>query len=97
VEMTPEEAAAAVERYDCPTCEAMAPSPCRTCGGKVASKYHTARFILVPALRDLLEVPVPEDVGPARPGTATTGNDHNLSLQCQGRYEAATPRKFLTF
>ncbi len=37
----------------------MAPSPCRTRGGKVASKYHTARFILVPALRELLEVAVP--------------------------------------
>jgi DNA invertase Pin-like site-specific DNA recombinase len=65
VEMTPDEAAAAVERYDCPNCDAMAPSPCRTRGGKVASKYHTARFILVPALRDLLEVPVP---GGRRPG-----------------------------
>lgn len=56
VELTPEEAAAAVERFDCPSCEVMAPSPCRTRGGKVASKYHTARFILVPALRELLEV-----------------------------------------
>jgi DNA invertase Pin-like site-specific DNA recombinase len=63
--MTPEEAAAAVERYDCPNCEAMAPSLCRTRGGKVASKYHTARFVLVPALRDLLDVPVP---GGRRPG-----------------------------
>jgi len=59
VELTPEEAAEAVERYDCPNCGVMAPSPCRTRGGKVASKYHTARFILVPALRELLEVPVP--------------------------------------
>ncbi|WP_433345016.1 recombinase family protein [Microtetraspora malaysiensis] len=65
MDLTPEEAAAAVERYDCPNCEAMAPSPCRTRGGKVASRYHTARFILVPALRDLLEVPVP---GGRRPG-----------------------------
>ncbi|WP_460307738.1 recombinase family protein [Actinocorallia aurea] len=65
--MTPEEAAAAVECYDCPNCEAMAPSPCRTRGGKVASKYHTARFILVPALRDLLDVPVPAG---RRPGAA---------------------------
>ncbi|MDQ1031232.1 hypothetical protein QF035_008814 [Streptomyces umbrinus] len=29
--------------------------------------YHTARFILVPALREELEVPVPEDRGPGRP------------------------------
>ncbi|MEU5994920.1 recombinase family protein [Spirillospora sp. NPDC047418] len=59
MELTPEEAAEAVERFDCPNYEVMAPSPCRTRGGKVASKYHTARFILVPALRELLEVPVP--------------------------------------
>ncbi|MER5423995.1 recombinase family protein [Streptosporangium canum] len=59
MELTPEEAAEAVERFDCPQCEVMAPSPCRTRGGKVAAKYHTARFILVPALRELLDVPVP--------------------------------------
>ncbi|MGI5200380.1 hypothetical protein ACQEU6_02030 [Spirillospora sp. CA-108201] len=45
----------------------MAPSPCRTRGGKVAGKYHTARFILVPGLRDLFEVPAPAG---RRPGAA---------------------------
>ncbi|TYC08758.1 recombinase family protein [Actinomadura syzygii] len=48
----------------------MAPSPCRTRGGKVAAKYHTARFILVPALRELLEVPVPGGRFPGRPWQA---------------------------
>jgi hypothetical protein len=36
-------------------------------GGKVASKYHTARFISGAALRKLLEVPVPAG---RRPGLA---------------------------
>jgi hypothetical protein len=29
-------------------------------------KYHTPRFVLVPALREELEVPVPADRGPGR-------------------------------
>lgn len=66
-DLTPEQAADAVERHDCVSCGATTPSPCRTRGGKVASKYHTPRFILVPALRELLEVPVPADRGPGRP------------------------------
>jgi DNA invertase Pin-like site-specific DNA recombinase len=70
VELTPDEAAGAVEAHDCPACEVMAPSPCRTRGGKVAAKYHTARFILVPALRDLLEVPVPAGRRPGAPWQA---------------------------
>ncbi|MFC4607308.1 recombinase family protein [Streptomyces maoxianensis] len=41
-------------------------SPCRTRGGKTATKYHTPRCILVPALREELEVLVPEDRGPGR-------------------------------
>jgi DNA invertase Pin-like site-specific DNA recombinase len=41
-------------------------SPCRTRGGKTAIKYHTARFILVPALREELEVAVPGDRGPGK-------------------------------
>lgn len=45
MDLTP--AANAVERNDCPKCEAPAGSPCRTRGGKTATKYHTARFILV--------------------------------------------------
>ncbi|WSJ93934.1 recombinase family protein [Streptomyces sp. NBC_01320] len=42
-------------------------SPCRTRGGKTASKYHTPRFVLIAALREELEVPVPADRGPGRP------------------------------
>lgn len=41
---------------------------CRTRGGKPAAKYHTPRFVLVPALRapcsalrEELEIPVPDD------------------------------------
>ncbi len=62
--MTPEQAAAAVERHPCPKCEAPAGSTCRTRAGKTAAKYHTARFILVPALREELAVIVPSDRGP---------------------------------
>src|SRR5260370_29618451 len=67
MEMTPEQAANVVERHDCPKCQAPAGSPCRTRGGKTAVKYHTARFVLVPALREELEVAVPGDRGPGRP------------------------------
>ena len=41
-------------------------------GGKTAAKYHTARFMLVPALRDELAVPVPADRR-ARPDLAASG------------------------
>ncbi|ANP50676.1 recombinase family protein [Streptomyces griseochromogenes] len=67
MDLTPDQAAIAVERNDCPKCEAQAGGPCRTRGGKTATKYHTARFILVPALREELDVLVPEDRGPGRP------------------------------
>lgn len=56
----------AVEARDCPMCEAPAGSPCRTRGGKVAPKYHTGRIMLVPKLRDSLEVRTPADRGPGR-------------------------------
>ncbi|WP_171074471.1 transposase [Nonomuraea basaltis] len=59
-ELTPEQAAEAVEGFDCPTCGVMAPPPCHTRGRKVASKYHTARFVFVPAL----VVPVSSGRGP---------------------------------
>lgn len=59
-------AASAVERHECPQCEAPAGSPCRTRSGTTAAKYHTARFTLVPSLRDELAVPVPADRGPGR-------------------------------
>ncbi|MFJ8946248.1 recombinase family protein [Streptomyces sp. NPDC102395] len=39
---------------------------CRTRGGKTAAKYHTPRFVLVPALREELQVRVPADRGPGR-------------------------------
>ncbi|GAA0405222.1 hypothetical protein Acor_23110 [Acrocarpospora corrugata] len=67
MDLTSDQAAHAVERNDCPKCEAPAGSPCRTRGGKTAAKYHTARFILIPALREELEVLLPEDRGPGRP------------------------------
>lgn len=67
MELTPARTAAAVERHDCPTCAAPAGSTCRTRAGKTAAKYHTARFTLVPALRDDLHVPVPADRDPGRP------------------------------
>ncbi|WP_374771751.1 recombinase family protein [Streptomyces sp. NBC_01310] len=56
----------AVERHDCPNCDAPAGSACRTRGGKTAAKYHTPRFVLVPALREELEIPVPADRAPGR-------------------------------
>ncbi|WP_200262021.1 recombinase family protein [Streptomyces sp. HSG2] len=58
------EPAAAVEQFDCPTCEVPAGSTCRTRGGKVAPKYHTPRFMLVPQLRAELEVRTPADRNP---------------------------------
>ncbi len=67
MEMTPGQAAGAAERHHCPKCQAPAGSPCRTRGGKTAVKYHTARFALVPALREELAVPLPGDRGPGRP------------------------------
>ena len=60
------EPAAAVEQFDCLTCEAPAGSTCRTRGGKVAPKYHTPCFMLVPQLRAELEVKTPADRGPGR-------------------------------
>ncbi|GAA3074461.1 recombinase family protein [Streptosporangium carneum] len=42
---------------------------CRIQGGKVAPKYYTARFVLVPALREVLEVAVPANRLPGRPWT----------------------------
>ena len=64
--LTPDRAATAVERHDCPNCGAPAGSACRTRGGKTTAKYHTARFALVPVLREELDVPVPADRGPGR-------------------------------
>ncbi|GAA4554321.1 recombinase family protein [Amycolatopsis samaneae] len=69
MELTSEQAAAAVERHPCPKCEAATGSVCRTRAGKVAVKYHTARFVLVPALREDLAVTVPADRRPGSPWT----------------------------
>ncbi len=66
MDLTPGQAASAVERYPCPKCDAPAGSPCRTGGGKTAARYHTARFILVPALREELNVAVPPDRAPGK-------------------------------
>jgi DNA invertase Pin-like site-specific DNA recombinase len=66
MDLTPDRAADAVERHDCPKCGAPAGSACRTQGGKTAVKYHTARFILVPVLKEDLDVAVPADRGPGK-------------------------------
>jgi hypothetical protein len=66
MDLTPDQAALAVERHDCPNCDAPAGSACRTRGGKTAAKYHTPRFVLVSALREELEIPVPADRLPGR-------------------------------
>ena len=73
MDLTPGQAAAAVERHACPKCEVPPGSACRTRDGKTAAKYHTPRFILVPALREELHVLVPADRTPGRawrPGPA---------------------------
>lgn len=64
--LTADRAASEVERHVCPNCAAPAGSACRTRAGKTAAKYHTGRFVLVPALREELDVPVPTDRGPGR-------------------------------
>ncbi|WP_331743594.1 recombinase family protein (plasmid) [Streptomyces sp. NBC_01136] len=67
MDLTPNQAANAVEHNDCPKCEVPAGSACRTRGGKTATKYHTPRFVLIAALREELEVLIPADRGPGRP------------------------------
>ncbi|SEO83799.1 recombinase family protein [Amycolatopsis saalfeldensis] len=69
MQLGPDDAAAAVERHPCPQCDVPAGSACRTRAGKTAAKYHTARFILVPSLRDDLTVPVPADRAPGKKWT----------------------------
>ncbi|WP_242433828.1 recombinase family protein [Streptomyces sp. CB01580] len=61
-----------VESHTCPmsTCQAPAGSPCRTTSNKVAVKYHTARFQLVPALRSELHVATPAVRHPGSTWTA---------------------------
>ena len=70
MESVPGEAATAVERHPCPGCAVPAGSACRTRAGRTAAKYHTARFILVPSLREELTVAVPAERSPGKPWTA---------------------------
>jgi DNA invertase Pin-like site-specific DNA recombinase len=84
VELTPAQAASAAEQLDCPTCGVPAGSPCRTRSGNTALKYHTPRFLLVPALRDAHEVDVADDRGPGRPwraGPARTTHDPGAPIR----------------
>jgi len=67
------EPAVAVEQFDCPMCSVPAGSTCRTRGGKVAPKYHTPRFMLVPQLRAELELRTPSDAESSRAGSGPTG------------------------
>jgi DNA invertase Pin-like site-specific DNA recombinase len=70
MECVPDEAATAVERHPCTRCAAPAGSACRTRAGRTAAKYHTARFILVPSLREELTVAAPPDRNPGKPWVA---------------------------
>ncbi|HEY6429780.1 MAG TPA: recombinase family protein [Acidimicrobiales bacterium] len=85
MDLTPDQAAAAVERHPCPKCDAPAGSPCRTGGGKTAARYHTARFILVPALREELNVAVPPDRSPGRPWSRGPAIDSDTAEVPAGR------------
>jgi resolvase-like protein len=69
MQLGPDDAAAAVEHHPCPQCDVPAGSACRTRAEKTTAKYHTARFILVPALHDELTVSVPADRGPGKKWT----------------------------
>ncbi|MFB7553795.1 hypothetical protein [Streptomyces sp. NPDC056154] len=86
------EPAAAVEQFDCRTCEVPAGSTCRTRGGKVAPKYHTPRFMLVPQLRAELEVKTPADRGPGRAWARGPAISGSLSPGVRGRIRLGTCR-----
>ncbi|MFY9808669.1 MAG: recombinase family protein [Pseudonocardiaceae bacterium] len=70
MEPVADEDAAAVERHPCPRCAVPAGSACRTQAGRTAAKYHTARFVLVPSLREELTVAAPPDRNPGKPWVA---------------------------
>jgi hypothetical protein len=82
--LAPGQAADAVERHGCPKCAAPAGSACRTRGGKTAVKYHTARFILVPTLKDK-GVPVPGSAGKL---TTKAGKDAGKNPSAASLYRA---------
>ncbi|WP_198676650.1 hypothetical protein [Streptomyces atratus] len=70
----------------------------RTRGGRTATKYHTARFILVPALREELEELVPDDRGPggresrARPSKPPRRRDDDVTESPGNRGEGRRDR-----
>jgi DNA invertase Pin-like site-specific DNA recombinase len=72
-----------VEQLDCPTCGADAGSACRTRSGNTAIKYHTPRFLLLPALRDAHEVDVPDSRGPGRPWQARPASRRTIRIGYQ--------------
>jgi DNA invertase Pin-like site-specific DNA recombinase len=53
-----------IESIDCPSCQAPAGSPCRTAAGKVASLYHSPRFMAHPKLRQELKHTTPKHRNP---------------------------------
>ncbi|HEY5879675.1 MAG TPA: recombinase family protein [Nakamurella sp.] len=78
-------AADSVERHACPQCQVPTGSPCRTRSGTTASRYHTARFVLVPSLRDELAVPTPASRRPGQPWTPTVAADDAVGSVTQER------------
>jgi hypothetical protein len=79
MDLTPDQGPGDVERHRCPKCTDPACSPCqrvparaqtgRTKADQTAEKYHTARFVLVSALREELAVVVPADRHPGKAWT----------------------------
>ena len=69
MDLTPDQGPGDIERLPCPKCTAPASSPCRTRAGTAAGKDHTARFVLVPALREELAVVEPADRHPGKAWT----------------------------
>lgn len=90
-----------VESHDCPrsACTAPAGSLCRTSKSKVAVRYHTARFRLVPQLAKAFSVRSP---AVRRPGSAWTGSPRPVSAGAEplghvrlGCVRASTARQSL--
>ncbi|HEV3358160.1 MAG TPA: recombinase family protein [Pseudonocardiaceae bacterium] len=83
MQLPPEDAASLVEQLDCPTCGVDAGSACRTRSGITAIKYHTPRFLLLPALRDAHEVDVPQSRQPGRPWQARPASCRTIRIGYQ--------------